>query len=115
MPDLEIQVERLPGGRALVTLRGSIDAHTLKNLGPVLTDLIKARHCHLVVDLRGLEYVSSSGMMLLLMTRDDARKAGGDTILVRPRPQIFQLFRMIGLHESLAFAATVEEAWAAHR
>jgi anti-sigma B factor antagonist len=86
------------GAVALVTLRGELDLAALPVLGPELERLAGAPGFEAVVlDLRGLDFLDSSGLRLLV----EADRALGDCdrglVLVRgPQPvqRMFELTRM---------------------
>jgi anti-anti-sigma factor len=48
------------------------------------------------IDLGGLEYISSAGLRVLLITQKRVKGAGGAIRLVNVRPQIHDIFRYAG-------------------
>ena len=105
---LEIVVEQPSAHRVQMTLRGELDAHSVRFLDAALNELIVDAPVWIVVDLSEVGYVSSSGVMRLIAARDEAQKVGGDVALAGAQPQVFQL---LGLEEMLRFASGVTEAW----
>ncbi|MEA2290457.1 MAG: hypothetical protein QOD55_2454 [Solirubrobacteraceae bacterium] len=69
-------------GRVHVTLRGELDLAT----APELEELLEARidDGEVVVDLRDLEFMDSSGVRVLVAAHARAGRAGTRLILVRP-------------------------------
>jgi anti-anti-sigma factor len=63
-----------PGGPALLRLRGELDVHGAPILRARLLDLLAARK-PLVLELRGLAFMDSSGLAALLELRSRARQA----------------------------------------
>jgi anti-anti-sigma factor len=70
-------------GRAHLTLRGELDLATAPELEQVLIERIDA--CQdVVVDLRGLEFMDSSGIRVLVAAHARAGRAGTRVFIVRP-------------------------------
>lgn len=113
MWELDIKLDRRDAVHAGVVLQGSIDAHTVKRLERELAELQRAGANKILIDLTGLEYISSSGLMLLVTTRRDLQAAGGELLLVKPRPEIYKVFTMVGLMDLLAFVKSPEDGWKA--
>jgi anti-sigma B factor antagonist len=73
-------------GRAHVTLRGELDLATAPELEDVLTERID-RSQEVVVDLRSLEFMDSSGIRVLVAAHARAGRTGTRLFIVRPRPE----------------------------
>jgi anti-anti-sigma factor len=70
-------------GRAYLTLRGELDLAT----APELEQLVNARldaGQEVVVDLRGLQFMDSSGIRVLVAAHARAARTGGRLVVVRP-------------------------------
>jgi anti-anti-sigma factor len=70
-------------GRALLTLRGELDLATAPELEQLVNERLDAGQ-DVVVDLRGLEFMDSSGIRVLVAAH--ARAARNDTRLFVVRP-----------------------------
>src|SRR3954453_15606356 len=70
-------------GRALLTLRGELDLATAPELDELVNDRLDAGQ-DVVVDLRGLDFMHSSGIRVLVAAH--ARAARNDTRLFVVRP-----------------------------
>jgi anti-anti-sigma factor len=73
-------------GRAHVTLRGELDLATAPELEDVLTERIDDSQ-DVVVDLRSLEFMDSSGIRVLVAAHARAGRAGTRVFIVRPAAQ----------------------------
>lgn len=86
-----------------VALRGEIDLSTAGAVTSALTAaLTDAGEATLVVDLRGLTFMDSSGLHALCSLREQAMHRGSRLVLVRgPRPihRVFELTATDGLFE----------------
>ena len=72
-------------GRAHVTVRGELDLATAPELEDVLTERIDQSQ-EVVVDLRGLEFMDSSGIPVLVAAHARAGRTGMRVFIVRPAP-----------------------------
>jgi len=71
--------------RAHVTLRGELDLATAPELEQLLTERIDANQ-DVVVDLRGLQFMDSSGIRVLVAAHARAGRVGRRLFIVRPEP-----------------------------
>src|ERR671932_2679848 len=71
-------------GRAHLTLRGELDLATAPELEQLLNERIDAGQ-EVVVDLRGLEFMDSSGIRVLVAAHARAGRVGTRLFIVRPR------------------------------
>jgi anti-sigma B factor antagonist len=91
----EIQQEN---NSTIVKVMGSIDALTAAELSKVLTKQITEGHANLVVDLIGVEFMSSAGLRSLLGAVKEARSNGGDLRITSTNPGIDKVLKMSGFH-----------------
>ena len=72
-------------GRAHLTLRGELDLATAPELEQLVNEHIDAGR-EVVVDLRGLEFMDSSGIRVLVAAHARAGRTGARLFVVRPVP-----------------------------
>ena len=82
----------------IVAVTGSVDALTAAELSKVLTNQIQEGHANLVVDLIGVEFMSSAGLRSLLGAVKEARSSGGDLRITSTNPGIDKVLKMSGFH-----------------
>jgi anti-sigma B factor antagonist len=70
-------------GRVHVTLRGELDLATAPELEQLLNERIDSSQ-EVIVDLRGLEFMDSSGIRVLVAAHARAGRGGTRVIVVRP-------------------------------
>ena len=89
-------------GRAHVTLRGELDLATAPELEQLLTERIDASQ-DVVVDLRGLEFMDSSGIRVLVAAHARAGRADTRVFVVRPEPNsaVAKIVEVAGLDREL--------------
>ncbi len=71
---------------------------------------IAAGHTRLLVDLKDIRYISSSGLRTLLAAAHAAKRHGGTLCLCRLTPRVQEIFEMAGFDRVLQTFATCEQA-----
>jgi anti-anti-sigma factor len=87
---------RHENGIVVVVVTGSVDALTAAELSGVITAPVADGNVHLVVDLTGVEFMSSAGLRTLLVATKEARSSGGDLRIASNNPGIDKLLKMSG-------------------
>jgi anti-sigma B factor antagonist len=82
----------------VVEVSGSVDALTAPELSRVLLQQIEAGHINLVVNLLGVEFMSSAGLRSLLGAVKEARSHGGDLRLASTNAGVDKVLKMSGFH-----------------
>ena len=107
-----ISTERESNRIVHLAIQGGIDAHTVIELDDRLNRALDRGAVRFLVELSSVDYISSAGVMRLLMLRDQARDEGGDLVVVGARPRVIEIFHLLGLKDLIRLVATPEEAWA---
>ena len=71
---------------------------------------MKGKCCDVVLDLSGLDLLTSSGISKLLRLRKKMIEHGRQLILAAPRDRVWGVFLATGLDAIFSFAGTVTEA-----
>lgn len=114
MPSIEL-VESAAAGRPDVvqlSLKGTLDIATLPDFEAALNRLRAAGKAKLIIDLAGLEYVSSSGLGAFMGMVDHFRKAGGDLAFVSLSDRVSKIFKVVGFNRLLTILPGPAEALA---
>jgi anti-anti-sigma factor len=109
---MDLHEERV-GVTALLVPRGRIDSGTAPALGERLEGLLGSELGGLVLDLSGLEYISSAGFRVLLVANRSARSNGVPLHLCGLSDKVEQLFDLAGFKELFRLHAGKAEAIAA--
>src|SRR5438552_16311706 len=92
--------EKRENGTALITIEGSLlcepDAAALHDR---IRDLIGQDVVRVVIDLKGVTYINSCGLGLLISLLTSVRKAGGDLRLAGVATNVARLFAITHLTE----------------
>jgi anti-anti-sigma factor len=97
-------------GTVVASVRGSIDALTAPDLSQALDERIAAGHVQMVVDLRGVEYISSAGLRTILRSLKRARRDGGDLRLADLQPSVLHVLELSGFTSILQSFETTSDA-----
>jgi anti-sigma B factor antagonist len=87
------------GSVSIVSLGGRLDAYTSAELEQKLNALVEADEVRLVVSLEKLDYISSSGLRVLLASLKNVRKREGDIKLACMQPYIKEVFDIAGFSQ----------------
>jgi anti-anti-sigma factor len=91
----------------VVRPHGELDLATVETLRAALDGVEDAGR--LVLDLRGLSFIDSTGLHLLVALDSRAQRDGFQLTLVAPPAPADQAIQVSGLHEALPFVAVDEE------
>jgi anti-sigma B factor antagonist len=96
-PNNYFSIDRVdqPSGPVLLRLRGELDVHGAPTLRARLVDLMPVR-APLVLDLRGLAFMDSSGLAALLELRSRARALGWEVQIRGARGRVRELLERTG-------------------
>jgi anti-anti-sigma factor len=90
-------------GKVHVIPRGEIDLASVTVLEGKLRELRETGFDHLVVDLREVTFMDSTGLRLILGWDDESRAEGVDFELIRGEPVVQRLFDITGVTGRLRF------------
>ena len=97
-------------GIKLVYLIGSLDTNTSPNAEAKFKELLDGNTRKIVVNLEQLEYISSSGLRVLLGTAKKLKASGGDLPLCHSNDIVQEVFDISGFSSILNIFQTEEEA-----
>ena len=96
MSTLRTEVSAPNNGVQQVSVGGRLDTHTYAELDTALAPLLADPGItSLVLDLGGLEYISSAGIRSVFKARKALAPRGGKVLVVNPQPQIQKVFDMV--------------------
>ncbi len=84
---------------SIISLGGRLDANASGELEQKLNALVEADEVRLVVSLEKLDYISSSGLRVLLAVLKSVRKREGDIKLACMKPSIKEVFDIAGFSQ----------------
>lgn len=89
---------RHENGVTVVAVSGSVDALTAAEMAGVIVSQIAEGRVNLVMDLTGLEFMSSAGLRTLLGAVKETRSNGGDLRIASSNPGIDKVLKMSGFN-----------------
>jgi len=87
------------GSVSIVSLGGRLDADASSELEKKLNALVEVDEVCLVVSLEKLDYISSSGLRVLLASLKNVRKRAGDIKIACMKPYIKEVFDIAGFSQ----------------
>jgi len=88
---------RPDGDRVIVAVSGELDIASVGSLKEALDELRGAGWSSVVLDLRELSFIDSSGLSLLLQAERAAHRADGAFAIVDGSPALARLLEIVGL------------------
>ncbi|WP_425487993.1 STAS domain-containing protein [Marilutibacter penaei] len=109
---MSLLIDLQPGADSQrVTVSGRLDTHTYDQLDQALVPtLADGGVTTLVLDLGGLEYISSAGIRSIFKARKALAARGGRVLVANPQPQIRKVFDMVKAVPMNEIFASTEEA-----
>lgn len=95
----------------LIEVQGRIDGVTAPRFGLALRDQLAQGHTQLVVDLAGVDYMSSAGLREIVTSLKQARQQpDGDLRVSRPTERVREIIELAGLDQIVMIFPTPDEA-----
>jgi anti-sigma B factor antagonist len=88
-------------GDMVLSVEGEIDFATAPELEAALEDALDPGRTRLIVDLRRVTFMDSTGLVLLLRHNRTAAAAGQRLIVIKGPPHVQRVFEITGLSERL--------------
>lgn len=107
--ELDIEVER-QGDVCVLSLDGEVDVYTSPTLKERLVETVDDGCFNILVDMRDVGFIDSSGLGVLVSGLRRVKENGGTMRLVCTKENILKIFRITGLDKVFPIFADVEEA-----
>jgi anti-anti-sigma factor len=98
---------------SVVKVKGRVDSETAPELDDVLIKLLQANRNQIVLNLQGVDYISSAGLRAVVKAYQAAKKSGGDVRLASVSTPVEVILRTVGMMQMLQMYPTEQEAMAA--
>ncbi len=93
-----------------IAVAGRVDSSTAPELENALKKLVEANRTQIVLDLKGVEYMSSAGLRAMVSTLKAVKRVNGDLRLASPSPRVEEVLRLAGLTSIFSIYGTRELA-----
>jgi anti-sigma B factor antagonist len=97
-------------GIVFIDLAGYLDAHTYEKLEEVFEEKFGEGRFRYVCDLSRLEYISSAGAGVFIGAAGTCQDHKGKIVLVRPTPEVQEIFDLLGVCQLFASVKDREQA-----
>lgn len=114
-PGFTVTARPIDEKMAVVELQGEMDVYTTPRAKDLVTQLLSQGFCHLIFDMRHMEYIDSTGLGLLIGTLRRLREEGGSLRLVAPHSRVRRLLEVARLTYSFTIEHSQQDAIASLR
>ncbi|MFI6360371.1 anti-sigma factor antagonist [Streptomyces sp. NPDC050743] len=97
-------------GHTVIELRGEIDIAAMAESVPIIDAATESATPSVVVSLLDVDFFDCSGLRLLCRARRRVEERDGQVVLVRRRPLILRILRLVQLTTVFPVFATLDEA-----
>lgn len=109
MSNLSIETDNIQN-ISVMTIKGRVDSDTAPEFESALFKLLNDNKNRIVLDLQGVDYLSSAGLRTMVKALKDAQKSGGDVRLASVSQPIEVILRTVGMMQMFKMFSTSEEA-----
>lgn len=109
MDTLDIHVQNYPSVD-VVAVTGRVDSSNAERLESALGDLNARGRSRIVVDLSGIDYMSSMGIRALISAKKSSANRGGNVYLASPSNVAAEVIKIAGLEHVFDIHETVVSA-----
>lgn len=102
--------ERKVSDVCVVGISGRLDSATSDSLGQRLHELIDRGERRVVIDADKLEYISSTGLRVLLVAAKRLKSADGRIVLSSLKPHILEVFEIAGFKSIFPIYGSTDQA-----
>ncbi len=100
----------LDGGLLKIALTGQLDAPGAMAIEEQFKDRLKELGGSVILDMSGLDYMSSYGLRMILMSAKALHDKGGGLYLAAPTNRVMEVIRVAGYDTMFPVYETVDEA-----
>ena len=108
---MPLKVKSNTRGKGIIVVSpiGSIDASTFNVFDEMMDDILKQKPDVIIFDMEFADYISSSGIRVLLKTKKALKQTDGRMVFMNLQPQIQKVFDILKAIPSLKVFASIEE------
>lgn len=99
--ELKVDIEYVKHGMVILSPAGSIDTNTCELLDNEIKRILKRPVTTLVLDMAGVDFVTSRGVSTIARTRASLMQKGGDLAIMNLQPQVQKAFEIMCLVPAL--------------
>ncbi len=108
--ELKIQKKRMGNKIAVIEVEGVMDVYTSPKLKEAAMKAIGEGDVYLVIKMRKVSYMDSTGLAILLGALKKSRENKGNISLVSPHRRVMKVLEMIDLRDAFCVCSNIKEA-----
>jgi anti-sigma B factor antagonist len=98
------------GRTQVITLDGEFDLSSAPEVEQRLSDALGPERESVLVDLRGVRFLDSTMLQVLIRGMTQAKERGAQFGLIRPHPLVWRVFVLTGLSERFPTYSSIQDA-----
>ena len=106
---LKIQTAQTEPGFVTVSPDGSVDANTSSVLESEIHRILAGNVKTLVLDMAGVDFISSAGIGTVTKAKVTVKRRGGDLAMINVQPQVKKVFEIMHLESVLNVFESTQE------
>ncbi len=112
MDDIRISLDTTGSANdiSIVRVDGVIDTMTASELERVMNTLIEQKRYRIIIDLAGVDYISSAGWGIFISNIREIKGNAGDIKLARMIPSVYEIFELLEFDSILKAYDNIEKA-----
>ena len=95
---------------SVMKVKGRVDSESAPELDDALAEILQEGRNRIVLDLKGVDYISSAGLRAIVKAYQAVTKAGGDLRLASVSDPVEVILRTVGMMQMLKMYPTDQEA-----
>jgi anti-sigma B factor antagonist len=107
---LKIRLQRIDERCIVFYLDGRIDIYNCDNTAKRFNRAIERGFVRIIVEARGLYYMSSSGVGILVSLMNNLRPRNGSLVFMHFQPTVLQVLDLLGYRKWVSIADSLDEA-----
>ncbi|MGB5107305.1 MAG: STAS domain-containing protein [Candidatus Zixiibacteriota bacterium] len=112
MDDIRISLDTTGAANDISVVRvdGVVDTMTASELERVMNTLIEQKRYRIIIDLAGVDYISSAGWGIFISNIREIKANAGDIKLARMIPSVYEIFELLEFDSILKAYDNIEKA-----
>jgi anti-anti-sigma factor len=107
-----LTVTELEDGIKIITLEGRMDIDGTQKIDTRLTVATASESANVIVDLSGVEFMSSIGIGVLVRSANALKQRQGKIVLLNPQPGVFKVLEATQINTVIPIVFDIESAHA---
>jgi anti-anti-sigma factor len=108
--EFRVHVRNDQSGATIIAIAGELDLASSPSLDAEINRAFEAGVGLVIIDLRDLDFMDSTGLSVLIKAHQSAQQAGRRVCLVKGPPQVQRLLSLTGVEDRLTVLEAPEDA-----